>query len=147
MHVPMRPSWNPEWETGHPDIDAQHRAMLDHVAEVFERLWANPEAEQFDQIEFLENYLRMHLEAEELAMEEAGYPSLLRHHQRHQAMRTKFRDLVSNLGPSQVLDFFVHWMIDHIDIEDREMATFLRKSGVRLAIPMPTLPRDNSRED
>lgn len=83
--------WNPIYEVGYPELDAEHRSLF----EVLGTLSQEPcEIALIDaQIRVLEHYVAAHFDREELLMAEARYPFLAEHRRQHE----EFRDTVAGL--------------------------------------------------
>jgi len=121
--------WNPEWETGIPLIDQQHRQLLGQ----FEMLLvAIREGNPGDQIPpllaFLSDYVETHFSTEEKHMQATRYPGFIDHKVIHDDMRVQVAKLVDDYqkDPSimtvEVFDFLTDWLVGHINEHDRSMA-------------------------
>ncbi|EME70726.1 hemerythrin-like metal-binding protein [Paramagnetospirillum caucaseum] len=83
--------WNPIYEVGHPELDAEHRSLFEVLATLSQ---GSCETESVDaQIQVLEHYVVAHFDREEYLMAEAGYPFLAEHREQHE----DFRATVSRL--------------------------------------------------
>lgn len=88
--------WNPIYEVGHSELDAEHRSLF----EVLATLSQGPcEVEVIDtQIQVLEHYVLAHFDREERLMIEAGYPFLTEHLQQHEDFRATVAGLRARWG-------------------------------------------------
>lgn len=88
--------WNPIFEVGHSELDAEHRSLF----EVLATLSRGPcEIELIDtQIQVLEHYVVAHFDREECLMAEAGYPFLAEHRQQHEDFRATVASLRARWG-------------------------------------------------
>ena len=69
-------------------------------------------------------------------MVEVCFPDLTRHRAIHDEMRARVRTLLedyetsSDLATFELLEFLTHWLIDHISVEDRRLAEYIRARSV-----------------
>jgi hemerythrin len=119
-----------------PDIDDQHRALLELGNRVVgpEALKQGPAVFR-EALSFLAAYVRYHFAAEEHVMQNAGYPRLAQHRQWHDRFRQNIDGLAARANGSGVsraiaieVSFAIEtWLLEHICITDRDMAAFLRQ--------------------
>lgn len=117
--------WSPAYETGLPDIDAQHRglvAILNRAARCIEegRPW---EVEGlFDD---LRSFADHHFRDEERLLAGAGYPDLEAHRREHHGFRERLTGMYTAYleqsgGSAEDLARFLRaWLKDHILSSDR----------------------------
>jgi hemerythrin len=119
-----------------PDIDDQHRALLELGNRVVDPATLNQGAAVFrEALSFLAGYVRYHFAAEEHVMHNAGYPRLAQHKQWHDRFRQNVDGLAAKARSSGVsravaleISFAMEtWFLEHIRITDRDMAVFLRE--------------------
>ena len=129
--------WNPEWDTGVEQIDQQHRQLLDHFDQVLRALKVTGQDRLFGNLlAFLADYVEHHFSSEEALMVEVCFPDLTRHRAIHDEMRARVRTLLedyetsSDLATFELLEFLTHWLIDHISVEDRRLAEYIRARSV-----------------
>lgn len=139
METDADTTWDPALETGHPEIDLQHRALFrraDRLIAAVRRKHAA--AEVADSIRFLREYVREHFEAEEGLMRQHGYPEREAHAGWHERIRRRLDEVVAVYerdGGSDALIGDVEammrgWLSLHIGEKDRAFAAFLRSKGV-----------------
>lgn len=128
--------WNPAWESGVEEVDGQHKELLRRMELLSIKMIEGGElAETERTLLFLRDCVEFHFNAEEALMRKIDYPGLAGHHKVHIEMRKKVNDLVHgyrhghNIEPSGVMGFLVSWLIEHMNGEDRKMATFVRKGS------------------
>lgn len=130
--------WNPAWNTGVSEIDAQHHELFRRMGDLAVSLSREREqAETGKVLIYLRQYVDFHFAAEESVMAKGGYPGLDAHKAIHDAMRAQVHTLVESylVGegdlPGSLMDYLVSWLLDHIDKEDRVMASFLKSQSSR----------------
>lgn len=128
--------WNPAWDTGVPEIDEQHHELFRRMGVLAVSLFQErEEVETGKVLIFLRQYVEFHFDAEESIMEKGGYQGLDRHKAIHDAMRGQVQSLVDSYLaggkdlPGSLMDYLVSWLLDHIDKEDRAMASFLKSQS------------------
>ena len=122
--VPLE--WDPLWESGHPRIDAQHKALVDFSNAI---LKAKPD-ELLDMTKRLANMVSAHFTDEVRILEEIGYPGAHQHHTIHQAELAKATSLLSQDGvSSKAIFLFVlnNVVIDHMLDSDVEYFPVLQE--------------------
>ena len=125
--------FNPEWDTGVPEIDRQHRELLRRMELLWVALKARDESAETERtLLHLGEYVELHFQAEEAIMAEAGYPGLAQHKAIHDDLRGRVEALVASyLGglkmvPLDVMDFLTDWLSGHLSGEDRNLAVYVR---------------------
>jgi hemerythrin-like metal-binding protein len=130
--------WLPEFATGHPVIDAQHRGLVDG----FNRLVATtldrngdkgaPKAAFYTLI----GATLAHFGIEESLMADAAYPESSHHKDVHthltnqiQGLAAEFEHGLEDFSPP-ILNFLEGWLLCHIQYEDKELVHFLTTKGL-----------------
>jgi hemerythrin-like metal-binding protein len=118
--MPMRMPWDPEFNTGQPDIDTQHQALLaqcNRLAELCPAEVDATEAPAFDEAcEDLKALARAHFDAE-LALLSAGNCAEL---EDHRADCEEFEYLASEIATAENFSrlelqrFLALWWLGHI---------------------------------
>jgi hemerythrin len=124
--------WNPEWDTGFPGIDEQHRQLLSQFNDFLEAVRADFHGQHVrNLLAFLIDFLDAHCEEEEFHMRATRYPRLAEHTAYHEHLRSTANTLadLSHQDPevfrSEVMAFVQDWIEHHIVGEDRLMAQHL----------------------
>ena len=124
--------WNPEWDTGFPNIDEQHQRVLTEFNDFLDAIQNHFHKEHVTNLlVFLVDFLDSHFEEEEIQMLATNYPGFLEHKAFHDGMRFRVQSLMdtSSKDPEAVtagvVDFVMDWMENHIRVEDRLMAKHL----------------------
>jgi hemerythrin-like metal-binding protein len=125
--------WNPEWETGEPAIDQQHRQLLDQLGRLMVALAEGREGAETERALLLMGvYIDQHFKDEETLMARSQYPGLEHHRLIHEDLRDQVRVLMDfyvhdpRAIPASVMDFLLTWLKDHLAGEDRLLAEHLR---------------------
>ena len=122
--------------TGNELIDTQHKELIDRVNKLTVECSVGKEKNVAIQtLDFLMDYTDFHFKAEEKLQEECGYPLL----DAHKAQHAKFVKAVDELremleeeeGPSEafveaVKKNVVDWLLNHIQVWDKQIAEFIR---------------------
>lgn len=122
-------AWSSDFELDVPDIDAQHRHLLD-VVNRFARAVACGEGG-----EAMADLLRAahaHFDFEEALMARVAFPGLALHHEQHSellAAMDRFDEQVRRdphvINRPQTLEFLRAWFTIHIVRSDADLAAFL----------------------
>lgn len=126
--------WNPALETGHEDIDSQHRSLFRLAGELADAVDDCDCSDDVvaDALYALSDYCVQHLCDEESLMESSGYPELPAHKSLHQALTSHTIQLMAryfdgeDMRPSGVAPFVVEWLTLHIEMADRRFVEYLR---------------------
>ena len=129
--------WDECFLTGIPDVDSQHRRLVDTINRLSDLLAGtgkNPSVSIESVMEELVDYTRTHFTDEERMMRERGIDA--RHLEPHAAAHAQF---VAELGPmreramtspeagEQTMKFLIHWLAYHILGTDQSMARQLAR--------------------
>jgi hemerythrin len=127
-------TWNPAWETGIPQIDQQHRELLDQFGALLAAIHENNPWERIPGLlSFLSDYVDAHFSTEEDHMRATRYPGYVGHKAIHDDMRAQVERLAARYQEDRssvddaVLVFLTDWLIDHIQVHDRQMAQHLHR--------------------
>jgi len=134
----MKTTWDPALETGHADIDGQHRTLYARADRLIEAAQGGSgDAEVAYLFRFLREYVREHFDAEEGLMRQHGFPELGVHAGLHEWMRKRLDDVLAAYerdGGSAALLADVEammrgWLSQHIGEKDRAFVAYLRAQG------------------
>ncbi len=133
----MRLKWNEELSTGIPQMDEQHRKLIDILNQFYEAI---EKGEKVQGIEALlrgaEEYTIYHFSSEEKFMEEIGYPELEAHRKAHQNLINEVRSAKEKHEQGdekairELAAFLLSWLYTHIAKTDRKYGEFYRLKGV-----------------
>ncbi len=125
----------PDLLTGFPEIDNQHRSLLNLANKVLFTDGLDKEPAFFHQtLSFLNNYIIYHFAAEEAAMDQFGYPRARFHIEFHDRLRRESAEIIARARPeggskevkAAIYLLLEDWLIYHIRETDHELATFLQ---------------------
>ena len=129
--------------TGVPEIDTQHRNLVDLVNEAGNDLAGSANPKKLKQLaQELLSYAIYHFETEELLMAEYGYhrqtpadaEAHIRGHRAFSAQAVAIQEALQNqefVDTEELLDFLVRWVTGHIMETDKKLARFIlqRRAG------------------
>ncbi len=117
-------------------IDEQHGRFIGYINDTWEALERGDSKEEFLHIlNQLMDYVMVHFSDEEALMKEFDYPGLSEHRKKHSTTTGELFDFDIRLmsdDPEEVkafLNFLTDWLRNHINVVDRELATYLKEKG------------------
>jgi hemerythrin len=140
------PTWNEAWSLRIDAVDAEHRALIDQLAQLAERFAAPldqdtgaPRAEQgaaelqhealMLALERFGEHARVHFQNEEAFMRAIDYPGLGGHRSEHALLLAEYVEMVRDLKEQNVtlldpetVSALRGWVVAHILGSDREFA-------------------------
>ncbi|MBF0588079.1 MAG: bacteriohemerythrin [Magnetococcales bacterium] len=125
-------TWGPGFEVNVPEIDADHRQLVEIVNTLFHATRSDGDPEKLDKVlGALQDYTVYHFEREEAFMRQHNYPDIEQHVDQHESFKTRvmqFREVVQDeksMLTIHVLRFLRNWLVNHIQNTDRKLALFL----------------------
>ena len=125
--------WSSSYETGHPDVDRQHKQLFAMVNDLHEAMAHGRGREALAPVlESLVAYTLEHFATEEALMVSTGYPDLERHRGRHAELTAQVNELLVRFTagyltlPSTLCRFLTEWLRHHIREEDMAFITWLK---------------------
>lgn len=121
--------WDAALETGHPEIDDQHRRLFALANSVQDAIGAEG-ADVGDAVYDLTEYVLEHFSDEQALMEECGYSRIAWHRSLHddltaETMRITARYMADgNVTALDLAPFLVRWLREHILAEDVPFVAF-----------------------
>jgi hemerythrin len=129
--------WGPALELGHPQIDADHRSLVETLNRLRAALHQDPGQEEIQAVlVFLRDYAVSHFATEEGLMLQHGFPGAPAHFAAHADLVMQMSDLVADFRSGEarltetLLAFLESWLVEHIQGMDRELGGFLRSRGL-----------------
>lgn len=132
--------WKNKYKFGIETIDQQHEELFSRVSEFLfslreNRNWEDTVLKVKETLEFMQSYVVVHIEAEELYQKEIDYPGLRMHKEMHDQIKVevfnfgqRFNDEEYNKDLVQKLaSWLLALLIKHVGICDREIAYFARE--------------------
>lgn len=133
MQRPLFIKWQERNNTGIPIIDEQHRGILSIINSLY-YLTSNDvcdEALCAFISKAIKDYARIHFITEEGILQAVGYPGLEKQKEAHAifALETEQMEHVSSRAndTKPLLNFLKKWWLEHINEEDMQYVSFLRK--------------------
>ena len=122
--------------TGNESIDKQHKELIEKINKlVLSCENGSCRLESIKILDYLADYTEFHFREEELLQEQAGYPGLAEHKERHNEFRETVKVLhemlIEEEGPSDafveaVQKNVIDWFYRHIKGFDRSVASFIQ---------------------
>lgn len=123
--------WSDKLSLGIPEIDGQHKSLIDVINELWDAIVKKKDAERLLGIlNKLEQYTFAHFTAEEAVMRVEKYPRLKEHYAEHQkfighlsATRSKIE--AGEQIALELLNFLTDWLVKHIQVSDKDYSDFI----------------------
>jgi hemerythrin len=132
----IRVVFDPNLETGEPEIDGQHRELFARIDRLMEAAHLHHGQQEVGQtLAYLGDYVVHHFAAEERLMVLQGYPDLETHRDEHarfvQQFGQTYQEYKAN-GPSSLFVIRVgnritSWLCEHIYRTDRQLVGWLQR--------------------
>jgi hemerythrin-like metal-binding protein len=113
--------WKDSYSVQHPEIDAQHRRLLDIINSLHEAMKMGGKPHELARVaDDLVNYTRTHFTREEQIMRRAAYPDVEEHARKHRAMIAQVENFRGDLQSGkvavsiQMMSFLKDWLTRHI---------------------------------
>ena len=126
--------WNKEFDTGDPEIDSQHRSIVDQINYLIDNLDSEDKAYLNGEIiRNLDKYSKEHFTAEEELLRKLNYPGLDNQIKEHSAFKMRtVKSAVKVLKghehiPEETIQFLKDWWTNHILKIDMEYKDFILK--------------------
>jgi len=127
--------WSNIYETGNPDVDAEHKEIFSLVGKLGGSSAADRKEKLEAAIDFLTNYVVRHFAHEERLMDQSAYPKAAEHKGQHKAFAqeaVKFKQKILSEGDSlnlslEVNKTIVDWLTAHIMNSDKALATHYKQ--------------------
>jgi hemerythrin len=123
--------WHKSYETGNPNIDAEHMIFFNLVKKLVFALKNKKDSHYLSRIILeIQKYAEFHFVSEENFMIEIDYPEFESHQLKHLKLLEKFNVTLNfvELGKETYEDFanfLIDWFKFHTVNEDMEIATFI----------------------
>lgn len=119
--------WDTRYETGVPEVDAEHRRLVDLINEVFDSMGHGHCNGIFKLLEQLQMYASNHFPLEVMYMQKTNYPKMDQHIWAHENFLKKLRKFHEQRDKDltrltiQVAVFLNEWLHTHLLDEDRKL--------------------------
>jgi len=129
--------WDERLSVGIPNIDEQHRRILELCNRGFQAISKDMTEPEFKAIiAELRQYAKIHFATEESLMEKYKYPRRDEHHAEHTKLTLTVKEFHSSgyrherIAPEQLKAFLMDWIVNHIIRHDLSYAKYFREKGV-----------------
>lgn len=131
----MRFGWTRDLETGNPQIDAEHKQLIQAINRLLQACAAGNQGEALQEtLSFLLQYTKTHFSHEEALQRQYHYPDYPNHLGYHQAFIPVVEEIAARLsaeGPTEQLVRELNqrlggWLLNHIKTEDAKVAEHIR---------------------
>lgn len=129
----MAIEWSKTLATGVAWQDRQHRELFKRINTLLDAVAVGLGKEEAVRLlKFLEDYIVVHFEAEEQAMNRFNYPATLEHLARHTAfidevgrLRSEFATTPTSALVIKIQRVVIDWLIKHIGGDDKALGSFI----------------------
>jgi hemerythrin len=134
----MATEWNKNLETGNINIDNQHKELFRRFDSLMEACNQRKGKEEVQKVLlFLGDYVRTHFAMEEELQRSHNYPLYPAHKEQHVAFIKDLEKLEQQFNQEgvtlglviQTNQRMVDWLINHINVKDKDLAAYLRTSA------------------
>jgi hemerythrin-like metal-binding protein len=122
-------TWDQSLSVNVPDLDAQHRRLVEMINELHEAMTKGQGREALKPLlGGLAQYTMTHFRAEEQYMRTINYPNLPQHKAEHERLVRRVKELTQSYESSQIsltietMNFLRDWLTNHIRRVDRQYA-------------------------
>ncbi|MCE1246677.1 MAG: bacteriohemerythrin [Firmicutes bacterium] len=136
----MEITWTQDLTCGDPHIDNQHKEMIKRINAIHHAIEDKlTDDEIYKIVDFLNGYIKFHLDDEEKLMKKHAYPGMIYHRMEHKKLTESVREYRKNLDEkgistaylAQMQAFLINWFINHIKKTDTLLASFLESVKYR----------------
>lgn len=134
----MAIEWNKNLETGNSNIDNQHKELFRRFDSLMEACNQRKGKEEvYKVLLFLGDYVKTHFAMEEELQRSRNYPLYPDHKEQHEGFIKELEKLKQQFEMEgatlslviQTNQSMVSWLINHINVKDKELAAYLRAAG------------------
>ncbi len=124
--------WLQSFETGHREIDQEHRKVLESLNQLLTASGEGRSADMFEICETFRHRLGSHFASEETILRDSGFPRLDDHTETHRQHFGNIYAIVSSCGAKckrgqehDCAGRFAHILVDHLIRDDLDFKSFL----------------------
>ncbi|MGD2034404.1 MAG: bacteriohemerythrin [Bacteroidales bacterium] len=124
--------WEPAFNLGIPEIDAQHRKIIDLINDLNKALVEDKTNQKIGKIlDEMSEYAKVHFKTEERYFEESDFPLMKEHKAQHEYFINKIITLRENFDDNlsvtfRLMKFLRNWWTNHILDADREYVEIVK---------------------
>jgi hemerythrin-like metal-binding protein len=126
--------WSDDYCVGNNLIDIHHKLFFEMVRDLSNKMGAGGQQDvsPSEILQFIQDYIKMHFNAEERIMDEAHFPDLKNHHAIHNEFSRSIQRLHKELYQAEepylldkILSVTQNWFLDHILSQDKQYQEYL----------------------
>ena len=130
-------AWSEKLETGHEEIDNQHRHLFKLTSDIIDSCQKNDHNVSVEEtLLFLEDYVVLHFKDEEKLSRESNYPHYAEHKKLHDDFKKtvgvfigQYREESDNEALMSIVTKEIgRWLITHIRLEDVKIAEHIKET-------------------
>lgn len=125
--------WRDSFETGHPVIDEQHRALLECLQGITGCLGGDKDSEAIEQCRKFRALLQRHFAEEEDILDQAKFPRMDEHRETHRETLERFERIYSGCGEAcakagktPCMEDLAYLLFDHFLRGDLDFKSYLQ---------------------
>jgi hemerythrin len=129
-------NWEEGMSVGHPQIDGQHKKLIEVINDLSEAVRAGKGAKVYEALfAELADYFTQHFSTEEDLMLSSGFPGYEDHRRLHVGFTSKVKELHAKAfggdkGVSEeMLKYLINWLIQHDINVDKELGAYLAEQA------------------
>ncbi|MBI9082776.1 MAG: hemerythrin family protein [Desulfobacterales bacterium] len=139
--------WNKSYSIGIQKIDDQHKRLMQLISRLEDVITTERVSKTMgDALKAIVDYTNYHFNDEEDLMVQIKYSERLQHKEMHETLIAEVRKILLDLRggkPLSVVDligFLKHWVIDHIEKEDKKIGLEMEKLRESMIDPNEKMP-------
>lgn len=124
-------NWGKSHLTKHKTIDTEHKAIIEIINAMHERLTQKKEVKKL--LYSLYKNMELHMENEKELMLSTGYKNFFSHNQEHEQFLRKMKELVEEVKAKEETVTFTFlescrdWLTNHLELKDRKLTKHLNE--------------------
>lgn len=130
--------WQDSYNLSIPDVDAQHKRLLDLINEVSKLIWEDSQKDISSVLDSLQDYAIEHFETEARLMAHYEYPQMKEHVHEHNSFVGHFLNVRREIESGEhhklymlfkVDVFLMDWLLSHTTGSDKHWADYIKAHG------------------
>jgi len=131
--------WNDSFSVNNAEIDNQHKKWIEIYNQMHDRMIDTTDIDYNgickEALSSMHDYARTHFRFEEEYLEKIRYPEIVKHRRKHKDFSTMIYSYLRGMEEgklilnTEVIKLIKNWLLDHIMIEDKKFATFLKEEN------------------
>ena len=134
--------WKEKYKIGIEEIDRQHQELFQRVSNFIQKVrsdgnWDEKKEQVKETLEFMNQYVITHFDAEEAYQEKIGFPEREQHKAIHESFKTEVQTYNQRFEQEgyneELLQEFagklMAWLINHVAATDQKMGEYVAKTG------------------